>query len=42
MSAELASVDEVDVVLAFVKWHGLRLLERELTELRERGIPCAS
>ncbi|MGB3829798.1 MAG: DEAD/DEAH box helicase family protein, partial [Ornithinimicrobium sp.] len=37
--AELASADEVDVVLAFVKWHGLRLLERELTELRERGVP---
>ncbi|MDQ3383741.1 MAG: DEAD/DEAH box helicase family protein, partial [Actinomycetota bacterium] len=37
--AELASADEVDVVLAFVKWHGLRLLEREFTELRERGIP---
>ncbi len=39
MRAELASADEVDVVLAFVKWHGLRLLERELTELRERGVP---
>ena len=37
--AELASADEVDVVLAFVMWHGLRLLERELTELRDRGIP---
>ncbi|MGB3256792.1 MAG: DEAD/DEAH box helicase family protein, partial [Ornithinimicrobium sp.] len=37
--AELASADEVDVVLAFVKWHGLRLLERELTELRERDVP---
>nr|WP_269813639.1 DEAD/DEAH box helicase [Ornithinimicrobium sediminis] len=37
--AELASADEVEVVLAFVKWHGLRLLERELAELRERGVP---
>ncbi|MEB3049316.1 DUF3427 domain-containing protein [Mycolicibacter sp. MYC123] len=39
LRAELASADRVDLLCAFVKWQGLRLLERELTELRERGIP---
>ena len=39
LRAELASADQVDLLCAFVKWHGLRLLERELTELRERGVP---
>ena len=37
LRAELASADRVDLLCAFVKWHGLRLLEGELTELRERG-----
>lgn len=27
----------MDLLCAFVKWHGLRLLESELTRLRERG-----
>lgn len=39
LRAELASADHVDLLCAFVKWHGLRLLERELTELRRRGVP---
>lgn len=39
LRAELASADYVDLLCAFVKWYGLRLLERELTELRERGVP---
>lgn len=39
LRAELASADHVDLLCAFVKWHGLRLLENELTELRERGVP---
>src|SRR6185312_4736209 len=38
LRAELASADHVDLLCAFVKWQGLRLLERELTELRQRGI----
>ena len=38
LRAELPSADEVDVVLAFVKWYGLRLLERELHDLRSRGV----
>ncbi|CAJ1498158.1 DUF3427 domain-containing protein [[Mycobacterium] holstebronense] len=39
LRAELASADQVDLLCAFVKWQGLRLLEKELTELRERNIP---
>jgi superfamily II DNA or RNA helicase/HKD family nuclease len=39
LRAELASADHVDLLCAFVKWHGLRLLEQELTEIRERGVP---
>jgi superfamily II DNA or RNA helicase/HKD family nuclease len=38
LRAELGSADHVDLLCAFVKWQGLRLLERELTELRERGV----
>ncbi len=39
LRAELASADHVDLLCAFVKWQGLRLLEEQLSELRERGIP---
>ncbi|MDV3125283.1 DUF3427 domain-containing protein [Mycobacterium sp. 21AC1] len=39
LRTELASADHVDLLCAFVKWQGLRLLERELTELRHRGVP---
>ncbi len=37
--AELASADSVDVIMAFVKWYGLRLFEDKLIALRDRGIP---
>jgi hypothetical protein len=33
LRAELASADHVDLLCAFVKWQGLRLLEDELNEL---------
>ncbi|MBJ7331399.1 MAG: DUF3427 domain-containing protein [Solirubrobacteraceae bacterium] len=39
LRAELDSADEVDLLCAFVKWHGLRLLEPELELARSRGIP---
>ncbi len=39
LRAELVSADHVDLLCAFVKWQGLRLLEAELNELRARGIP---
>lgn len=38
ISAELSSADRVDVIMAFVKWHGLRLLEAPLLALRQRGV----
>jgi len=37
--AELATADQVDVIMAFVKWYGLRLFEDRLVALRERGVP---
>ena len=39
LRAEFASADHVDLLSAFVKWHGLRVLEGQLTELSERGVP---
>lgn len=39
LRAELASADCVDLLCAFIRWHGLRVLEDALTELRDRGIP---
>ena len=39
LRAELASADHVDLLCAFVKWQGLRLLENELNELRLRNAP---
>ncbi|WP_066636988.1 DUF3427 domain-containing protein [Serinicoccus hydrothermalis] len=35
--AELASADQVDLLCAFVKWHGLRVIEDDLRALRDRG-----
>lgn len=37
--AELETADQVDLLCAFVKWHGLRVLDSELKRLRERGKP---
>jgi superfamily II DNA or RNA helicase/HKD family nuclease len=37
LRAEIDSADSVDLLCAFVKWHGLRVLEPELRRLRERG-----
>lgn len=39
LRAELDTSDSVDLLCAFVKWHGIRLLEDELGRLRLRGIP---
>lgn len=38
LRAELASADQVDLLCAFVKWQGVRLLEDELSELKERKV----
>ncbi|WP_090590466.1 DUF3427 domain-containing protein [Auraticoccus monumenti] len=39
LRAEIDSSDQVDLLCAFVKWHGLRLLEQPLQRARERGVP---
>ena len=39
LRAEIDTSDQVDLVCAFVKWYGLRLLEPELARLRLRGAP---
>ena len=37
VTRELASADDVDLLCAFIKWQGLRVLEKALLGLRERG-----
>lgn len=39
LRAELDSADSVDLLCAFVMWHGLRLLEKQLTTIKEAGVP---
>src|SRR6478609_8248130 len=39
LRAELATADRVDLLCAFVKWHGLRVLEAQLRDLHRRGVP---
>lgn len=37
VNRELASADRVDLLCAFIKWQGLRVLEKGLTDLIRRG-----
>jgi superfamily II DNA or RNA helicase/HKD family nuclease len=37
VTRELTSADDVDLLCAFIKWQGLRVLEKALLALRERG-----
>lgn len=39
LRAELKSADRVDLLCAFIRWHGLRVLEDALTDLNNRGVP---
>ncbi len=39
LRAELDSADRVDLLCAFVMWHGVRLLEDDLKRVREAGVP---
>jgi superfamily II DNA or RNA helicase/HKD family nuclease len=39
LRAELATADRVDLLCAFVKWYGVRVLESELADRAARGIP---
>jgi superfamily II DNA or RNA helicase len=37
VTRELASANDVDLLCAFIKWQGLRVLEKAILDLRERG-----
>jgi superfamily II DNA or RNA helicase/HKD family nuclease len=39
LRAELASADRVDLLCAFIRWHGIRILADELETLHNRGVP---
>lgn len=39
LRAEIDSADSIDLLCAFVMWHGLRLIEGELATARDAGIP---
>ncbi|UUU37194.1 DUF3427 domain-containing protein [Streptomyces sp. CA-210063] len=39
LRAELATADQIDLLCAFVKWYGLRVLEDSLRAAKERDIP---
>ncbi|MFE5404572.1 DUF3427 domain-containing protein [Streptomyces sp. NPDC056580] len=39
LRAELATADRIDLLCAFVKWYGIRVLEDALRAARERGVP---
>jgi superfamily II DNA or RNA helicase/HKD family nuclease len=38
LRAELATADQIDLLCAFVKWHGIRVREDSLRAARERGV----
>ncbi len=35
----MSSADQVDLLCAFIRWAGLRVLEGALTDLKDRGVP---
>ncbi|MDX3310754.1 DUF3427 domain-containing protein [Streptomyces sp. ME08-AFT2] len=39
LRAELATADRIDLLCAFVKWYGIRVLEDPLRAAKERGVP---
>ncbi|MFF8843141.1 DUF3427 domain-containing protein [Streptomyces sp. NPDC015127] len=39
LRTELATADRVDLLCAFVKWHGLRVIEQSLETAHARGVP---
>lgn len=39
LRAELATADRIDLLCAFVKWYGMRVLEDSLRAAKERGVP---
>ncbi len=39
LKKEIASADRVDLIVAFVRWYGVRLIIDQLTEALDRGVP---
>lgn len=39
LRAELSSADRVDLLCAFIKWEGLRLLSESLEAIKDHGVP---
>ncbi|MFM9366930.1 DUF3427 domain-containing protein [Streptomyces sp. Da 82-17] len=39
LRAELATADRIDLLCAFVKWYGIRVLEDALLDAKQRGVP---
>ncbi|MEU8587947.1 DUF3427 domain-containing protein [Streptomyces sp. NPDC048664] len=39
LRAELATADRIDLLCAFVKWHGIRVLEDSLRAAKDRNVP---
>ncbi|MFI2613355.1 DUF3427 domain-containing protein [Streptomyces sp. NPDC018584] len=39
LRAELATADRIDLLCAFVKWYGIRVLEDSLHAAKDRGVP---
>ncbi|MFR9790989.1 DUF3427 domain-containing protein [Streptomyces sp. MB22_4] len=39
LRAELATADSIDLLCAFVKWHGIRVLEDSLRAAKKRAVP---
>ncbi len=39
LSSEMGSADRVDLLCAFIKFSGIRIIRGQLLELRERGVP---
>jgi len=39
LTRELASADRIDVIIAFVKWTGLRIIRESLQSVRNRSVP---
>ncbi|MEU8691823.1 DUF3427 domain-containing protein [Streptomyces sp. NPDC048665] len=39
LRAELATADRIDLLCAFVKWHGIRVLEDSLRAAKKRNVP---
>lgn len=39
IAAEIPSADRIDLVCAFIRWHGVRVIDKHLRQFREQGRP---